>query len=290
MALFNKNTDRRAAVAGRFYPAIRQEGIAMLEGFFKNAMPYKNMDLRAMVVPHAGWIFSGQTAAHAYNQIAPDAQYENTFIIGPAHRYVFFGASIYSIGNYSTPYGEVSVNQDLAKKLNQNCGSIHFHPQAHQTEHNIEVQLPFLIKKLKPGFKIIPMLLGQNDGQSLKDIREALQPFFNKNNLFIISCDFSHFPAYDDAVKADKKTALAVQSLSVEKLNQACGENAGIPGVDTSACGRDALALMMLLSEKDKNLKVDLLDYSNSGDSVYGGKAEVVGYWAMALHKSKNHD
>ncbi len=152
----NKGTpalvDRPMAVAGSFYPSDPAALRAMLGDLFSKAKPSTVKDVIAIICPHAGYEFSGAVAASSYNQVDPDKQYDNVFIIGSSHYVSFMGASIYNIGDYQTPLGKVKVNIDLANKLIKENAVFSFHPEAEQKEHCVEAQVPFLQYHLKKKF------------------------------------------------------------------------------------------------------------------------------------------
>jgi len=284
------NKTRKAAVAGRFYPADAKEIHETLKHYFSTAKKPLSGLVQALIVPHAGWVFSGQIAASAYNQISPDRAFDRIFLLGPSHQQSFRGASIYKSGRYETPSGEVSIDSDTAQRLIKHNEHIGFFEQAHTFEHNIEVQIPFLKHHLKQSFKIVPMLMGSNSDMQIQSIADSLKPYFTPKNLFIISSDFSHYPDYNDAVQADEKTALAIKSLSIEKLEQACNDNEKTRSLACSLCGIDAVKVLLALIDASQEYQANIIDYSNSGDSSYGSKKKVVGYYAMSITKNAAHE
>ena len=162
--------------------------------------PKQSENVLAIIAPHAGYVFSGEVAASSFNQIDPDKKYENIFILASSHRMSFEGASIYNKGNYVTPLGTVKVNLELANKLLKENPVFTDKADAHIYEHSLEVQLPFLQYKLKTEFQIIPIILGTQSASTSKKIADALKPYLNEKNLFVISSDFSHYPSYEDAM------------------------------------------------------------------------------------------
>lgn len=280
--------NRKPVVAGQFYPSDATQLHATLEELFEKAETKRtNEHVSAIIVPHAGFVYSGKVAASSYNQIEPDRQFDNIFILASSHRKQFSGASIYHIGNYETPLGTVRVNRDLAKKLTDEHEIFQFNQDAHQQEHSLEVQLPFLQHHLKREFQIIPIVTGTHNPADCKKIGEALEPYFNQNNLFVISTDFSHYPNYSDANKIDKITAHAVIQNSPGLLLQTIRENAkkNVTNLVTSMCGWPATLSFLYISEKQHNIKVEKIDYQNSGD-ILESKDRVVGYWSIAFYKN----
>ena len=285
----NKLINRQPAVAGSFYSANKVELKKQLASLLnKKAEPNKN--LRAIIVPHAGYVFSASIAAKAYNLINENANYERIFIIASSHTTHFNSASIYNVGNYITPFGEVEVDVKLATKLINENNLIVYNRNAHHSEHSIEVQLPFLQEKLKKPFKIVPIVIGGNNIEVCKELANKLKPYFNSKNLFVISTDFSHYPSYEIANKIDKLTANAICSNSTKKLIETITNNdkKNISNLSTSLCGFTAVLSLMLITENSSNYNYKILDYINSGDVKYGDKDKVVGYNAISVEKQTN--
>ncbi len=286
-----KLINRQPAVAGEFYPSEPKELRTTLKELFTEAVPKKTKNVLAIIAPHAGYVFSGKVAASSFNQIDENKKYENIFIIGPSHHASFSGASIYSKGNYITPLGTVKVNIPLAEKLIKEYDFFHFYLDVHYYEHCIEVELPFLQYKMKKDFKIIPIVIGSASPKVCKKIAKALKPYFNDKNLFIISTDFSHYPKYQDAVENDKRTADAILSNSANNLIKTLNDNASrnIPNLVTSLCGRYAVLTLLYMTENNPDIKVIPIFSRNSGDTEYGDKDRVVGYYSIAF-TLKNED
>ena len=279
--------DRLPVVAGQFYPAKPEELKRTLEDLFKQAVSDQtNLKVRGLLVPHAGYVYSGGVAASGYNQLHPDQAYEHVFIIASSHRTTFGKASVYNQGDYITPLGRVEVDLDLANRLIAQKKAFTFEPSAHAQEHSIEVQLPFLQYHLTKPFKLVPIVLGTHVPSVCQEIAGQLKPYFTEKNLFIISADFSHYPAYDQAVSVDKATADAFctnrPDLFLEVLER--NERLRIPDLATSMCAWPAALTLLYLTEKNPNLQYNAIQYRNSGDiRPYGDKSSVVGYHAMVL-------
>ena len=197
----------------------------MLADMFSKAENKNTDNVLAVICSHAGYVFSGIVAASSFNQIDANKHYKDIFVIGSSHYVSFDGASIYTIGNFITPLGIVDVDLPLAQKLKQENKVFDFNTDAHNHEHCIEVELPFLQYIMKTDYKIIPIVLGTQDPTVCKQIAQVLKPYFNSDNLFIISSDFSHYPAYNDAQKNDMRTADAIVTNSPDKLIQTLRDN-----------------------------------------------------------------
>ena len=277
--------DRPARFAGTFYHAREDVLRLSLQAHFSRANDHQIQDIRALIVPHAGYVYSGDVSAEAYRQLAPRAEYDTVFLIGSSHRTSFHGASIYHLGDYQTPLGRVRVNRHLALQLMQENAIFRYSEEAHKAEHSLEVQLPFLQYRLEKSFQILPIIIGTQDKEECREIAMALRPYFHSRNLFIISTDFSHYPPPEEARINDLRTARAIASNSSEALLAALESNKrrGIPGLATSLCGWTSVLCLLHLSREIPNGNFHLLKYENSGDKELKNKREVVGYYALAF-------
>jgi len=287
VSMQSNKKDRQPAVAGSFYPSDAAGLRKMISGFMASAKPNQTTGLvRAILVPHAGYVFSGGVAASGYNQLNPDQVYKRVFILASSHRFSFGKASVYTQGDYITPLGRVPVDTEAANELIRNSGAFTDYPEAHITEHSIEVQLPFLQSRLKYPFKIVPIVLGTQVPAVCEDIADALKPYFNSENLFVISADFSHYPAYEDAVKVDEITAKAFCTNSPAEFIKTIrnNEKLRIPELATSMCAWPSGLTLLYLTQGNNALLFNKIDYKNSGDiKPYGDKASVVGYNAICI-------
>ncbi|HOZ30544.1 MAG TPA: AmmeMemoRadiSam system radical SAM enzyme [Bacteroidales bacterium] len=274
--------NRKPAVAGQFYSGTKETLTNDLIHLFAPAKE-RNSDAIAIISPHAGYVFSGEVAASAISQINPDKSYKNVFILASSHTTYFKGVSVYNVGNYETPLGEVKVNTDLCNELIKNNSVFSFNPEAHKSEHSIEVQLPFLQFHLKNDFQIVPIVLGSDGANNAKEIAEILKPYFNDDNIFIISTDFSHYPNYENAIKSDKLTADAICSGNPDSLINVVNKKSDIANLATPCCAWPAVLTLMYMA--DNNYQYNQIQYKNSGDSEYGDHNRVVGYWAISLTK-----
>jgi AmmeMemoRadiSam system protein B/AmmeMemoRadiSam system protein A len=277
---------RPMAVAGQFYPDDPQELRTQLKEFFRAySSDPDGRNVRALIVPHAGYVFSGEVAASAYACLPASARYDRVFLIGPSHRASFEGASVDTgFDACETPLGRVRIDSACARNLVKQDSVFSYVPAAHLQEHCLEVQVPFLQERLPEVPPLVPILIGTQRIFALRKIAEALRPYWNERNLFVISSDFSHYPAYDAACEADKRVADAILTGNLDAFGSALVENdqAAYPGLQTSACGQCAIAvLLMLMQESEQD--IEKTAYRNSGDSPYGGKSGVVGYNAFVI-------
>ncbi|MFY9228922.1 MAG: AmmeMemoRadiSam system protein B, partial [Bacteroidales bacterium] len=275
---------RKPIVQGTFYPASATELKKEIESWYKAYQPTKYITpIRAIIVPHAGYVYSGAIAARAYAQIEPGAKYKNVFLIGRSHQGYFSGASLYTSGAFANALGEVEVNDDICKKLLQH--KIFDHPSYyHDNEHSLEVQLPFLQLRLAPDFKIVPILIGTENTIILDEIATILKQYYEPENLFVISTDLSHYPSYKDAIISDSLTVEAILSGDPKKFQTTVNyiETSGkYPNLSTAACGAAAVYVLLKIIENEP-CAIKKIYTANSGD-ISGDHSRVVGYASLIV-------
>lgn len=295
MNIFGKQEPvvRPATQAGRFYDGNPQSLSHEVDSFLAlHAKDAQYDNVAAIIVPHAGYYFSGNVAATAYMSLPTDKRYKRIFLLGPSHHEWLDGASVNTEADYyETPLGQVKVDREITLQLTSNADSVFsYQPKAHDREHCLEVQLPFLQRRFKEVPPIVPIIISTNDFRKLKQIAEALKPYFTDENLFIVSSDFSHYPSYEDACQVDAKTGKAVESGDVGQFIAALESNAksGIRNLATSACGELAIATLMLIM--DNRYEVKHLLYQNSGDIDNHDHSRVVGYHAFAILRGEEKE
>ncbi len=279
---------RPSAVAGSFYSNNNVELSASIISALQNSKTFPKENIKALIVPHAGYIFSGDVAAEGYATL--HRKYKNIFIIGSSHSMNFDGASLYSAGNYITPLGEIKVNQTIVSELINGSRYFSFNPEAHKKEHTIEVQLPFLQNIYGDTLSIVPIVIATSNLETIQEIAKKLKPYFNDENLFIISSDLSHYPSYSDANTIDKQTLDSIESGSAKEFLKTLvkNEELNIAQLQTLACGWSSILTLLYLTQ-NAHYKYELLKYKNSGDTSFGDKKRVVGYSAFRVFK-KNSD
>ena len=285
-------TVRPATQAGRFYESdariLSHEVDSLLA---RHAKDGTFDSVAALIVPHAGYYFSGNVAASAYARLNPEKPYKRIFLLGPSHHEWLDGASVNSEADYyATPLGEVKVDREVARQLIEADSIFSYQPKAHDREHCLEVQLPFLQRKFKEVPPIVPIIISTNDFAKLKQMAEVLKPWFTDENLFIISSDFSHYPSYADACEVDAKTGKAVESGDVGQFIAAIESNArsGIRNLATSACGEFPIITLMLML--DGRCQMKHLMYQNSGDIDDHDHSRVVGYHSFAIVRGEERE
>ena len=286
------NNVRKPAVAGSFYPSSAREIRSMIGAWLHpsdDAAPAP----QAMIVPHAGYVFSGEAAASAFSRIPRGAHYKRIFLLGPSHRAGFAGASVDTVYSYAeTPLGRVSIDEAMCRELiRKGDGAFTFISAAHEGEHCLEVQLPFLQTVFDDVPPIVPIMIGTERLGIIQKIAEVLKPYFNEENLFVISSDFSHYPSYEDAKASDLYLAETICSGGLEEFLKALSDirKRGFVGQDTAACGACAIAVLlsMMDSQGRDAFSAEHVIYKNSGDSPYGDKDRVVGYNSIVFTRSE---
>jgi AmmeMemoRadiSam system protein B/AmmeMemoRadiSam system protein A len=276
---------RPATQANRFYTGDARELSEEVDSFLalhRGATIYHHV--AAVIVPHAGYYFSGPVAASAYMSVPADQPYKRIFLLGPSHHEWLDGASVNTEADYyATPLGNVKVDRETARSISDADSVFSYQPKAHDREHCLEVQLPFLQRRLGDVPPIVPIIISTNDFNKLKRIAHVLKPYFTEENLFVISSDFSHYPSYEDACEVDALTGKAIETGSVEAFIAALEQNArsGKRNLATSACGELAIATLMLMM--DGSYEVKHLMYQNSGDADNHDHSRVVGYHSFAI-------
>lgn len=288
MNIFGQGRDRQPVVSGSFYPSVSDRLRSELAGYFASfGPPDPGLSVRAIIVPHAGYVYSGHTAAAGFATISPGAKYDNIFLIGVSHRYAFEGAAVFSSGNLLTPLGTLKVNRELGDLLKATNKWFIEKDEAHGPEHSLEVQLPFIQYHFTNPPAIVPILIGTRNITVLKAIASGLQPWFNDRNLFVISSDFSHYPSYEDAKRVDKLSSDAIIKGNPDIFLRTIRniESAGTHNLATAMCGWPAGMVLLYMAEKRPELHFRNIEYTNSGDARIGSQEEVVGYNAIVLEK-----
>jgi len=255
-----------AVVAGSFYPAAPDQLRSEVRRYLTQASAETVSPLKALIAPHAGYIYSGPVAGSAYSQLASQADtISRVVILAPAHRVGFSGIAYASATAFRTPLGDIEVDLEA---LNSVAGlpQLHRLDEAFRSEHSIEVHLPFLQETLS-SFRIVPLLVGRIDPAEVDRVLESL--WGGSETLILISSDLSHYLDYDTARKMDREASDAIESLAPEDLAY------------DHACGRIPVS-GLLLAARRHHLSVKTLDLRNSGDTA-GGRDRVVGYGAYAL-------
>jgi hypothetical protein len=271
-----KFTVRPPTAAGLFYeisPDILRENI---DQYLKIArVPKLKGTVRALVSPHAGYVYSGLAAAHAYKMIQ-GSNYDCVIVVGPSHREYFDGVSIYPGDAYETPLGEIPINKEIREELLKEQTAIILSDRGHRSEHSIEVQLPFL-QTVLGDFSFVPIIIGDQRRQLCNELAEAIvRVAANRNILLVASSDLSHYHPYDEAVILDNQVISELEKFNSETFTNKIEERS------FEACGGGPIAAVMNAARQLGANKAEILYYCNSGD-ITGDKSGVVGYLAAAF-------
>ena len=275
---------RQPVFAGRFYTADAQELETEIDSYMAGKEPTTGRTL-ALIVPHAGYMYSGPVSGYAYADVRGQS-YDAVILIGQNHYLQdFSGVAVYPGGAWRTPLGLVPVDQELAQAILQANPAFESDPARHSQDHCLEVQLPFLQRAL-PGTPIVPILIGYPDPQNAQALIEALaQVLPGRNVLLIASSDLSHYPTYDQAVRVDRSTLAAIETMDPLQLRQTVREemSAGVPNLLTTCCGEEAIVVVMEVARRLGADQATVLHYANSGDIPGGDRSKVVGYGAVRI-------
>jgi len=259
---------RKAAVAGQFYPDDPLQLQDTIAGLLSKAGSLENniVQPKAIIVPHAGYIYSGLAAASAFASLLPFRdKITRIVLLGPSHRVGFNGLAVSNADYFQTPLGTIRIEKGAIGKI-LSLPQVSANDEAHLFEHSLEVELPFL-QEVLDDFSLIPIVVGDADGQSVSEVLELL--WGDEDTLIVISSDLSHFHDYKNAQQRDTATCQSIENLSPELISY------------DDACGRNPIKGILISAQKH-NLTVTTLALCNSGDTA-GGKERVVGYGAWVL-------
>ncbi|WP_028863601.1 AmmeMemoRadiSam system protein B [Psychromonas aquimarina] len=256
---------RGPVVAGSFYPAAPEQLKTELHTFI-SVSPEPNINPHALIVPHAGYCYSGAVAGEAYAYLNAAAEIKRVIVLGPSHRVPLQGCAVSNYDVFSTPLGKIDVASDCYKKLLKSA-LVSFCDSAHLFEHSLEVQLPFLQTCLQ-DFTIVPIVVGQCQPQLVSELLSVLQAD-DPSTVVIVSTDLSHYHSYQQA-----------QILDSQSIDKILNYEANLHGQD--ACGCYAVNGLLDYAAK-QGWKIKLTAQANSGDTL-GNKQQVVGYASFILY------
>jgi len=275
---------RQPAFVGQFYTGDATQLAAEIDSYMAGKQPTAGRPL-ALIVPHAGYPYSGPVAGYAYAEVRGQ-QYDAVILIGQNHYLQdFTGVAVYPGGAWKTPLGLVPVDQELAQAILQANPAWESDPAFHARDHCLEVQVPFLQRAL-PGTPIVPILIGYPDPQNAQSLVQVLsQVLPGRNILLIASSDLSHYPAYEDAVQSDGAILEAIETLDPGQLRQTVAQemSQGLPNLLTTCCGEEAIVVVMEVAKRLGADRATVLHYANSGDVPGGDRTRVVGYGAVKI-------
>ena len=263
---------RPAAVAGTFYPAkaheLREVIKTMLAAVADNASPPK-----AVIVPHAGYIYSGSTAARAYASLRNiKQQIKRVILLGPAHRVYVKGMALSAASAFATPLGNISIDMEAVNRI-KHLPQVQVLNEAHTQEHSLEVQLPFLQLSLD-SFTLLPLVVGKVTPEEVAEVLDLL--WGGDETLIVISSDLSHYHDYTSSQRIDAETSAAIERLDFEQI------------APEQACGCRPMSGLLYIA-RQRGMQVNRLGLCNSGDMA-GSRDRVVGYGAWSLHEKQMLD
>lgn len=260
---------RHPAVAGLFYPAEPERLRAVLGEYLRAAASSSEGGgpvPKAIIAPHAGYIYSGPVAGTAYARLRPlRGRVTRVVLLGPAHRVWFRGLALPQADRFLTPLGEIALDQEGVARITE-LPQVRVLEAAHAQEHSLEVQLPFL-QEVLGDFRLVPLAVGEATAQEVGEVIERL--WDGPQTLVVVSSDLSHYHDYDTARQRDEATSRAIEQLRYEDLD---GE---------SACGYVPVSGLLYVARR-RGLRARTLDLRNSGDTA-GPRDRVVGYGAYAF-------
>lgn len=279
---------RRPTQAGAFYEGTSDALKQQIEKCFTDKLgPGKLPEVAktyltkvvGLICPHAGYMYSGPVAAHAYGALAVDGKPDVVVILGPNHTGVGSGLAIMNEGVWRTPLGDVEVDRETANEIVRESSIIDIDDSAHRDEHSIEVQLPFLQYLYNSTFKIVPICFLMQDISSAREVGQAVaKVLLDKKAVIIASSDMTHYEPQESAERKDKKALEAIEAMDEVRFQST------IETYNITACGHGPIAALITAAKILGGTEARLLCYKTSGD-VTGDRSSVVGYAAVCFMK-----
>ena len=268
-------TRRAAAVAGSWYPGHPDTLVSAIDQYFGRVRETVTGEITALVAPHAGLVYSGPVAAHAYRQLEGRA-YDVVVMVGPSHHVGFEGVAIVARGVFETPLGDIEVSAADADAIIASAPVVCELPAAHQREHSLEMQLPFL-RRVLPGVPIVPLLMGHQSRATMTSLAEGLASALkSRRALLVASSDLSHYHDSRRAAMLDRVIVEAVERFDAEAVERALARDPG------HACGGGPIVSVMRAARALGAADARVLSYADSG-AVSGDTSAVVGYCAAVF-------
>ncbi|MFO8062622.1 MAG: AmmeMemoRadiSam system protein B [bacterium] len=266
---------RNSVFAGRFYPADSSELKRNIGAMIEKAEKNRDNTLKTGIVPHAGIIYSGWTAAHLYSMIDPEA-YERIVFIGPSHHHLFKGFAMSDYDQWDTPLGPLDIDRDFQERLSTD--SIIIENRVHDNEHSLEVQMPFVRYLAGNKIKVVPILMGRQDRKHINIMLEKIADANTGKTLFIASSDLYHGYDYDEGMDVDSNTIREIEQNSMKKFMDYFED---MESENTACCCGGGPIGIILGINRISNLTVRLLDHSASSDITGDYSGYNVGYAAF---------
>ncbi len=270
---------RKPAVAGSFYPSNPGKLTSDIDSYLKNAAGSGiEGELFGLIVPHAGYVYSGPVAAYSY-RLLQGLDVQVAVVLAPCHRARFDGASVIPSGLYATPLGDVPIDEAIGSELVKRAG-MKFIREAHESEHSLEVQVPFL-QRVLGDFTLVPIVVGTTDLAVCRSLAAGMAEVLAEEKrrfVVVISTDLSHYHPYEEAKKIDGIFIEALKRYNTGELHNSISTDRA------QACGEGPVLTGLELGSRMGASRVEVLRYANSGDTA-GGRDQVVGYLAAAIVK-----
>ena len=272
------NLIRKSTASGSFYPADPDALTKQIDGFMDNAEPLGLQNIKAIISPHAGYVYSGQIEAYSFKQVA-GIKYDSILIIAPSHAEYFDYASVYHGDAYETPLGPVKIDKDRANALAESSPLIQQSAYGHHDEHSLEVQLPFLQVVFGKDISIVPVVIGNQSRENIEELGKIAGELFSSDNILVIaSTDLSHFHPYEAASGLDDRVSGLIGSYDADGLMEEFIAD------KAEMCGGGPVLAAMMISRAMGADSSKIIKYANSGD-VSGDRSSVVGYLSAAFYK-----
>ncbi len=280
---------RFPAVAGMYYEARPEALRARIEWAFRHRVgpgelprpsPVRRRESVGFLVPHAGYMFSGPVAAHAYYRMALEGKAETYVIVGPNHTGLGTLVSVYPRGVWVTPLGEVEVDDELARAIVEASSYADADEKAHLYEHSVEVQLPFLQYLFNARFRIVAIAMWDQSPEAARDLAYAIKGAaerLGRDVTLISTSDLTHYEPHETAVEKDRSVLEAMKTMDPEAVARAVAEN------DVSMCGVGPVMTLLYYAKLVGAKHVEILKYATTGD-VTGDRSSVVGYAAVRVY------
>jgi MEMO1 family protein len=279
---------RRPTQAGAFYEGTPDALKRQIEKCFTDKLgPGKLPEVAktdptnviGLICPHAGYMYSGPVAAHAYYELAVDGKPDVVVLLGPNHTGLGSGLAVMNEGVWRTPLGDVEVDRETANEIVHESRIVDIDDSAHNHEHSIEVQLPFLQYLYGSAFKIVPICFLMQDLSSAREVGQAVaKVLLDKKAVIIASSDMTHYEPQESAERKDKKALEAIEAMDEVRFQSA------IETYNITACGHGPIAALITAAKVLGGREAKLLCYKTSGD-VIGDRSSVVGYAAVCFTK-----
>jgi len=282
-------TIRLPAHAGTFYAGSSYKLKEQIDYCFKHELGpgrtpivsrKKCNNLISLICPHAGYVYSGPVAAHAYDKLAEDGKLNSVIIIGPNHTGYGSGVSLTTSGVWRTPLGDIEIDSELAYQIYEQSELVDIDDLGHRFEHSIEVQLPFLQYLYDINFKLVPITMMMQDIEVSRDLGSAVaKAIIGKNVVMIASTDLTHYQHSTSAWRNDKRIIDAILSLDENSVYK------NVEEYNISMCGYGPVSAVIIASKILGASKTELLKYATSGD-VTGDQSQVVGYASFTITRN----